>query len=743
MEVKSNDLSEKSLYRELTLAIVIVVALASITVGLLNFFYSARATETQLNNKLSEYGLHLQKSLEWPLWNIDNELLIRIGKAYATNAEIASLTISDDKKHIVFQSENKNTNQIKRKYVIKHGGTNIGEVEIGLSLAYYEEKNRLALYISAVEALIAIMCLFIAVKWQLSKLLKKPIEALVDLTNKIVEGNYLQIDTPQVYVEFAPIISGLQTMSDTIANREANLRTEILERKSSQERLLLATTSGNIGIWDWDVVKNKLVWDKSMYKIYEIRDEDFIGAYEAWRHTLHPDDRQYSEKEMQAALRGEREYTIEFRIIRPDSTIRNIKSSSKTFFDQAGIAIRMLGTNIDITEQIKNQEKLRLATANAEAANIAKSTFLANMSHEIRTPMNAIIGMADLLSETKLDEQQNKYVDIFKKAGFNLLHTIDDILDISKIESGEFKIEKTEFTLQILVMEVYELLQIKAKEKNIIFNSFIATDIPESLVGDNFRIKQILMNLIGNALKFTTTGSISVRVGRNTDLARKGNLWFEITDTGIGISKEQQTQLFRPYYQVDSSSSKAYGGTGLGLAISKKIIEMLGGEIWMESEVGRGTKVSFTLDCEEKNELDIKTDIANNIQTKIDDQQKLQILHVEDSEFNRILIQEYLKNKNYIITEVENGKEAVDKVKLSAYDIILMDMQMPVMDGYTATKEIRKWEKQTSHPHIPIIAVTAYAMKEEQEKSLAAGCDLHLSKPILKENLMKVLEALR
>lgn len=404
----------------------------------------------------------------------------------------------------------------------------------------------------------------------------------------------------------------------------------------------------------------------------------------------------------------------------------------------------IINTLLEETREKRRTEELLLeAKQAAESSNRAKSIFLANMSHEIRTPMNAIIGMGDLLSKTKLDHEQATYIDILKKAGFDLLHIVDNILDMSKIESDKFKIQKTEFNLKTIVRDTIETLNSKAKTKKLILTYFFYPNTPECIYGDNFRIKQILMNLIDNSIKFTTQGSITLRVSRNTDKSKKGNLWFEVTDTGIGISKTQQDKLFVPYSQVDSTATKPYGGTGLGLAISKKLIEMMGGEIWIESQEGSGTTVYLTLECEELKVISTKTESQQTVIKKIDNQmtdlKKTRILLVDDSEVNRLLIKEYLKDTNHIITEAENGRIAVEKAKLEEYNIILMDMQMPIMDGYSATQEIRKWEKQTNHAHIPIVAVTAYSMKDELERALAAGCDQYLAKPILKENLIGTL----
>lgn len=407
----------------------------------------------------------------------------------------------------------------------------------------------------------------------------------------------------------------------------------------------------------------------------------------------------------------------------------------------------------NITQRKEVEEAVKKAHDMAVEASVAKSEFLSNMSHEIRTPMNTIIGISDLLSETPLNDDQKKYVQIFKESGEHLLSLINDILDISKIEAGHAELEHADFNLQQIMDKIKEMMLIKIdpQKLNLIFDT--EPDIPRSLIGDAGRLKQVLLNLIGNAIKFTEQGEVLVKTKlKSLNLNKKEvELLFEIHDTGIGISAEKVGLLFHDFMQGDLSFTRKYGGSGLGLAISKKLIELMHGNIWVESEVGKGSTFYFTAKFLTATPKQIENRLSDekNITipaSKVSDENRIQegivkcILLVDDSDDNRQLIELYLKKLPYTIDIAQNGEEAVDKFKTNKYDIVLMDIQMPVMDGYMATKIIRKWESDKQLISTPIIALTAHAFKEDEQKSLDAGCTGHLSKPIHKTTLIEALD---
>jgi PAS domain S-box-containing protein len=404
----------------------------------------------------------------------------------------------------------------------------------------------------------------------------------------------------------------------------------------------------------------------------------------------------------------------------------------------------------DIRDCKRAERELIEARKQAIAASEAKSQFLATMSHEIRSPMNAIVGMADVLWETSLTSEQRGYVRIARNAGNTLLSTINDILDLSKIEGGRLELEELDFDLGELVRNAVETFAIGAHEKGLKLFSFIGSGVPLAVRGDPTRLRQVLTNLVGNALKFTKDGEVTVRVENDPAADQPDTLRFSVCDTGVGIPHEKIDTIFDSFTQVDSSITRQYGGSGLGLNICKRLVDLMGGRIWVESEIGKGSTFYFTIRLQPQwaqNAAGTKPLHAGK--PGVDELpsesrhslagRTIRILLAEDSEDNRVLIQAYLKGASYQLDIAGNGEIAVEKFKSGTYDLILMDMQMPVVDGYTAVRTIREWERATQAMRTPIIALTAYALKQEVQKSLDAGCDAHLSKPIKKAALIEAI----
>ncbi|MDO9512247.1 MAG: response regulator [Bacteroidales bacterium] len=382
-------------------------------------------------------------------------------------------------------------------------------------------------------------------------------------------------------------------------------------------------------------------------------------------------------------------------------------------------------------------EQLHIAKEKAEAATRAKSIFLANMSHEIRTPMNGIIGMGDLLSQTALTEEQKDYLDTIIISSNSLLGIINDILDFSKIESNQVELENIPFKLNEPLTELIKLLSVKATENKVEMVLDIDESIPLGLKGDPTRLKQILLNLMSNALKFTFEGKVILEVNALVMTEGSVKLRFAVTDSGIGISKEGQNKLFKSFSQADSSTTRKYGGTGLGLAISKSLCEMMDGEIGVDSELGKGSTFWFTAVFERFTES--KNAVEKNTELFKKPTKSLNILLAEDNVINQKVAMVTLQKLGHKVQLAKNGLEAVELFTMDKFDSILMDIQMPEMDGYDATIKIRDLEK-TKGGHIRIIAMTANSFEEDRERCFAVGMDSYISKPFKTEDLNNALQ---
>jgi len=428
-----------------------------------------------------------------------------------------------------------------------------------------------------------------------------------------------------------------------------------------------------------------------------------------------------------------------------NSTIENLKNAKNSVLEEKKNlhhkvkkrTEELLHNRAAIMRMMKNADRTRMES---EAANASKSEFLANMSHEIRTPMNGIIGAADMMKFTELSNDQNKFLSIISGSAKSLLNIINDILDLSKIEAEKLDLEQISMNIHETIIKTIDMLRINAEKKGLSINLEISENCPEFILGDPTRIGQIMINLVSNAVKFTESGTITINMEKRQidDI-----LHITVTDTGIGIAKNKQKQIFERFSQSDSSNTRKHGGTGLGLTITKKLINMMDGEIEVNSEPGLGSSFSFYIKAREINGIEIpirETEEISSQEISLSQQRKIKILVVEDHPVNMKIIRFMLSKKGCDIHEAENGQVAVDQFLRVEPDMILMDMQMPVMNGLEATRKIRKLEKELRMERTPITALTANAMAEDIEKTKAAGMDYFLSKPVTYDQLSNIID---
>jgi PAS domain S-box-containing protein len=567
--------------------------------------------------------------------------------------------------------------------------------------------------------------------------------ALYSTANVAVFIVMVWLSTRKMNVEYEQRSSaevGIREVNAALEGRVAE-RTKTLEqselalRKSSDTvRLLLDSTAE--AIYGIDMQGNCTLCNRACVKLLGYREAaDMLGKnMHEMMHYKRLDGTPYPVEEChihQAFRQGKGSHIDNEVVWRSDGTSFPTEYWSYPIFRDEQV-IGAVVTFIDITERRQAEVALMAAKAVAEQSNQVKSEFLANMSHEIRTPLSGIIGMTDLALETPLSPAQREYLETVRMSGDALLTVVNDILDFSKIEAGKMDLVAIDFNLRDRLKTALKMLSLRADEKGIELLFDIAPEVPEVMRGDSNRLRQVVTNLVGNAIKFTAVGKVMLKVQVEADEATHRTLHFVVSDTGIGIPAAKQQVIFAPFSQADGSTTRKYGGTGLGLTISRHLVEKMGGKLWVKSEVGRGTQFHFTarLGTSEK------TIEAGKAQFSEHPKDFFRVLVAEDSLVNQRITTRLLEKRGIRAVVVANGREALEALKKENYDLVLMDVHMPEMDGLEATAAIRQREQETGF-HQPVIALTASI---DRARCLAAGMDGHLEKPINGQELDEVLK---
>jgi PAS domain S-box-containing protein len=531
---------------------------------------------------------------------------------------------------------------------------------------------------------------------------------------------------------------------------------DVTERKfleqqlqTSEERFNFAIEGSGDGMWDWNIITGQVYFSKRWKEMLGFTGEEISGSLEEWTSRVHPDDMLKVMQDIQAYFDGHSAvYSNEHRMLCKNGSYKWILDRGIVATrDANGKPTRMIGTHTDMTERREAAETLKKAKEAAEAHAKSKSEFLANMSHEIRTPMNAIIGLSQLALNHPVSDDVRDYLEKINDSSQALLGIINDILDFSKIEAGKLKIDNQRFNLVKILSNLHNLFEHQVEAKSIHFDIEAAENVPVDLIGDRLRLQQILSNLLGNAIKFTERGRVTLKIKLLDAEESQAKLHFCVCDTGIGISLDEQAKLFEPFSQVDTSATRRFGGTGLGLAISRNLLNLMGSELHLDSTPGQGSSFAFELlfsvaSKELHHELNRRYQErkAGSLTEDLRERGKVlsgaRVLVAEDNRINQQVVKEFLKLSGVDVDIANNGKEALTLLEQNTYDAVLMDVHMPEMDGIEATERIRR---QPKIKDLPIIALTAGVTKEEREGSLAAGMNDFIAKPITPEALIDVL----
>jgi PAS domain S-box-containing protein len=705
------------------------VSIASIFLGYMDARVKAKK---ELERSVEATTTAIGDVLQVPLWTYDQETIENIGNIYSNNEDIAMLTIVDSLGQTLFHMEKPDQrDSVHKKRTVMFEGKVAGTVDMALSSKKYRNAMKQLLLSGLMTMGINLTVLIIVTGFLLRLFLKNPLNLLSDIVDSYSAGNYAPTKV-QPYIEFQPFVDVLRAMGgritrqiDELSQAERKFRgifenaVEGIFQVSPEGKIVSANPSMAI-ILGYDTP------EEMIEKITSLPDQCFADR-----------DDYYRLMEMinrETTIAG-----IEIQGLKRNGETFWFTVSARTVLDPAGNIHFFEGSIMDISDRKEREEAERRQKA-ADAANQAKTLFIARMSHELRTPLNSVLGMTELLMDTQLTKDQAEYISLLQSSGEFLESIINDILDFSKIEAQQLVLDSIPFDIYKTVEDAAALLRVRAMEKDLDLIVSIDPDIPPVLDGDPVRLKQILVNILGNAVKFTRQGSVKIEVDRLSFPDKDENseeLMFRVSDTGIGIPESKLDMIFDSFTQADSLINRQFGGTGLGLSICRRLVGLMGGALQVSSTEGEGSTFFFTITLKHSRGR-IEPDVNGMRETDLPFP-NLNILLVDDIEPNRTVIHRYLQKSSVHIIDAVNGQDAVDKFAMGNYDLVLMDVEMPVMNGLDATRRIRKIEKEKNRLPTPLIILSAHAFGEQREQCFEAGCNALLVKPIRKKDLIKAI----
>ena len=650
----------------------------------------------------------------------------------AGSVEVVEQVLTDHRDHIAFESGHKlrivsslMLSNVSPATKALHHGLVVARLDVGRLRA--EARNSAILIGSYVLVLVAALAILAVLLLQ--RLVLRPVHAASSAMARRTSGDASAFALIYAQDELGSLAGTLNYMLDVLAEKELQLRS------------LVSNMPGAVYRYTWrDSWQLQFVSDHIEALSGHPRRAFIEDGTVTLSDIVHAEDAGRVAREIEQAVAEQRSYEIEYRLLRADGEICWVHEKGQASHDQSGQRMYLDGFLFDASERHRQEQLLRQAKEAAEVAARAKSEFLAVMSHEIRTPMNGVIGMTGLLLDSELSPEQRDYADTIQVSGNALLSLINDILDFSKIEAGRMELERIDFDLRDVLQEAVSILVERVRDRGLPLSWNVDDAVPPRVVGDPQRLRQVLLNLIGNAIKFTHEGAIEVAV-RLRELGVAGALVeLSVRDTGIGMTTQQAERIFEPFSQADASTTRKYGGTGLGLAICKRLVESMQGTITVCSEPGQGATFTFTVLLAAGSPPDGSPRLAvarsASEVTPLPAGPRGRVLIAEDNPINCKVMQHLLRQLGHDSDTVFDGQQALDAVARGGYDLVLMDCRMPGMDGYTATTLLRERHGAA----LPIIAVTASVFEDERQRCLTAGMDDYLSKPVSREALWAILE---